>query len=220
MTSLTDLRDSGRCRDRRRHPRPHPLCSRGRYRDRGCSRRSVEITVEATPEGYAELVEFANSYPMLRAWAIEGTGSHGAGLSRQLLASSEVVIELDRPKRAARRNGAKSDPLDAVRAAREAMARPRLGSPRSGGERHAEARPVSAVGCPPLGDQRLYRGPVAGLQPGDRCSRTYPGPVPWSEASRDAHHRREPARACVVGRRDDQHGRWRCGLWLVARTRC
>ena len=33
-----------------------------------------EITVEATPEGYAELVEFANGYPMLRAWAIEGTG--------------------------------------------------------------------------------------------------------------------------------------------------
>jgi transposase len=80
-----------------------------------------EITVEATPEGYAELVEFANGYPMLRAWAIEGTGGHGAGLSRHLLEMSEIVIELDRPKRAARRNGAKSDPLDAIRAAREAM---------------------------------------------------------------------------------------------------
>ena len=33
-----------------------------------------EITVEATAEGYAELVEFANNHPMLRAWAIEGTG--------------------------------------------------------------------------------------------------------------------------------------------------
>jgi len=83
-----------------------------------------EITVEATTEGYAELVEFANGYPMLRAWAIEGTGGHGAGLSRHLLESSEIVIELDRPKRAARRNGAKSDPLDAIRAAREALARP------------------------------------------------------------------------------------------------
>ena len=46
-----------------------------------------EITVEATPEGYAELVEFANNHPMLRAWAIEGTGGHGAGLSRHLLES-------------------------------------------------------------------------------------------------------------------------------------
>ena len=44
-----------------------------------------EITVDATAEGYAELVEFANTYPMLRAWAIEGTGGHGAGLSRHLL---------------------------------------------------------------------------------------------------------------------------------------
>jgi hypothetical protein len=89
-----------------------------------------EITVEATPEGYAELVEFANNHATLRAWAIEGTGGHGAGLSRHLLETSEIVIELDRPKRAARRNGAKSDPLDAIRAALEAMARPRLGTPR------------------------------------------------------------------------------------------
>ena len=91
-----------------------------------------EITVEATAQGYCELVEFANNHPMLRAWAIEGTGGHGAGLTRHLLESSEIVIELDRPKRAARRNGAKSDPLDAIRAAREAMARPRLGTPRTG----------------------------------------------------------------------------------------
>jgi transposase len=96
-----------------------------------------EITVEASAEGYAELVEFANNHATLRAWAIEGTGGHGAGLSRHLLASSEIVIEVDRPKRAARRNGAESDPLDAIRAAREAMARPRLGTPRTGGERQA-----------------------------------------------------------------------------------
>jgi transposase len=96
-----------------------------------------QVTVEATAEGYAELVAFANQHATLRAWAIEGTSGHGAGLSRHLLASSEIVIELDRPKRAARRNGAKSDPLDAIRAAREAMARPRLGTPRSGGERQA-----------------------------------------------------------------------------------
>ena len=96
-----------------------------------------EVTVEATAQGYAELVEFANQHASLRAWAIEGTSGHGAGLSRHLLASSEIVIELDRPKRAVRRNGAKSDPLDAIRAAREAMGRPRLGTPRSGGERQA-----------------------------------------------------------------------------------
>ena len=96
-----------------------------------------EVTVEATTEGYAELMEFANTHATLRAWAIEGTSGHGAGLTRHLLESSEIVLEMDRPKRAARRNGAKSDPLDAIRAAREAMARPRVGSPRAGGDRQA-----------------------------------------------------------------------------------
>ena len=60
-----------------------------------------EVTVEATAEGYAELVEFANNHAMLRAWAIEGTGGHGAGLSRHLMELSEIVI-VDRPKRSAR----------------------------------------------------------------------------------------------------------------------
>ena len=62
-----------------------------------------EITVDATAEGYTELVEFANNHATLRAWAIEGTGGHGAGLSRHLVEMSEIVIELGRPKRAARR---------------------------------------------------------------------------------------------------------------------
>lgn len=98
-----------------------------------------QITVEATAEGYAELVEFAATHAVLRMWAIEGTGSHGAGLTRHLTTLEEVVIELDRPVRAQRRNGAKSDPLDAVRAAREALARPRLGTPRSGHDRQSLA---------------------------------------------------------------------------------
>lgn len=97
----------------------------------------AEITVEATAAGYAELVEFADEHAALRAWAIEGTGGHGAGLARHLARGQELVIELDRPERAKRRNGAKSDPLDAVRAAREALSRPRWGTPRSGGDRQA-----------------------------------------------------------------------------------
>lgn len=96
-----------------------------------------EVTVDATAEGYEQLVEFADEHATLRAWAIEGTGGHGAGLARHLAHRQEIVVELDRPKRAPRRNGAKSDLLDAIRAAREALARPRLGTPRSGGERQA-----------------------------------------------------------------------------------
>lgn len=98
-----------------------------------------EITVEATAQGYAELLEFADAHAVLRMWAIEGTGSHGAGLTRHLDAHEEVIVELDRPLRAKRRNGAKSDSLDAVRAAREALARPKLGTPKSGAERQCLA---------------------------------------------------------------------------------
>lgn len=69
-----------------------------------------EITVDATAEGYAALVEFADEHATLRAWAIEGTGGHGAGLARHLAQRQEIVVELDRPKRAKRRNGAKPRP--------------------------------------------------------------------------------------------------------------
>jgi hypothetical protein len=56
-------------------------------------------------------------------------------------AAAEQVVELDRPKRAARRHGAKSDPLDATRAAREALSRDQLAQPRAAGHRR---RPAAA----------------------------------------------------------------------------
>jgi transposase len=96
-----------------------------------------EITVEATASGYDELINFAEAHGVLRMWAVEGTGSHGAGLSRLLIQRDEVVVELDRPERAKRRNGAKSDPIDAVRAAREALARAHLGTAKTGADRQA-----------------------------------------------------------------------------------
>jgi transposase len=45
----------------------------------------------------------------------------------------------DRPTRAARRNGAKSDELDAIRAAREALAREPFAQPRARGDRRPSA---------------------------------------------------------------------------------
>ena len=70
-------------------------------------------------------------------WAIESTGGYGAGLTRFLAAHAEQVVELDRPKRAARRHGATSDPLDATRAARQALRRDQLAQPRATGPRAA-----------------------------------------------------------------------------------
>lgn len=102
-----------------------------------------QATVDTDPDGYAELVAMADRHSGLRAWSIEGTGGYGAGLVRHL-DDSEVVIELDRPNRPARRNGAKSDPLDAVRAGREALAREHLAQPRAAGERAALAVRLAA----------------------------------------------------------------------------
>jgi transposase len=70
-------------------------------------------------------------------WAVEGTGSFGAGLTSLLVDQGELVVEVDRPKRPARRNGAKSDVLDAARAAREVLAREQLAQPRARGDREA-----------------------------------------------------------------------------------
>jgi len=104
-----------------------------------------EVTVDATADGYAQLVAFADAHAVLRGWAIEGTGSYGAGLTRHLADRQELVIELDRPVRAKRRNGAKSDPLDAIRAAREALTRARLSAPRSTGEHAGERQALSVL---------------------------------------------------------------------------
>jgi len=101
-------------------------------------------TVTADPAGYGQLVELADQRPGARAWAMEGAGGYGAGLARYLAEAAERVIELDRPKRPARRAGAKSDPIDAERAARDALARTPLAQPKTGAARAALAMRVTA----------------------------------------------------------------------------
>jgi transposase len=96
-----------------------------------------QMTAPATPAGYRQLLRLADRHDGRRVWAIEGTGGYGAGLTRFLQANAEQVVELDRPRRAARRHGAKSDPLDATRAAREALGRDQLAQPRAPGHRAA-----------------------------------------------------------------------------------
>src|ERR671911_980823 len=97
----------------------------------------AQVTVPATPAGYRQLLRLAGQQQGQRVWAIKRTGGYGAGLTRFLQAQAEQVLELDRPKRPARRHGAKSDPLDAIRAAREALSRDQLAQPRAAGHRAA-----------------------------------------------------------------------------------
>jgi transposase len=98
----------------------------------------AHITTSADAAGYRRLLDFAHAQlPGRRCWAVEGTGSFGAGLAGFLQQHGEQVLEVGRPKRPASRSGAKSDALDAVRAAREALGQDHLATPRRRGEREA-----------------------------------------------------------------------------------
>jgi transposase len=96
-----------------------------------------EGDVSADSHGYAEALRLATGHaPGRRAFAIEGTASYGAGLSRFLLEHDEQVFEVGRPRRE-RRSGGKSDALDAIRAARSVLTQKRGAVPRSAGQREA-----------------------------------------------------------------------------------
>jgi transposase len=72
-----------------------------------------------------------------RVWAVEGTGSYGAGLTRFLQERGERVLEVERPKRSGSRGRGKTDRLDALRAARACLAGEPLAEPRQAGDREA-----------------------------------------------------------------------------------
>jgi transposase len=96
-----------------------------------------EATIPAERDGYRQalaLVACSGS----RAWAVEGCGSYGAGLTRFLVARGERVFEVERPVRTRGRDGRfKDDGLDAARAARSLLAGQAAGQPRVGGGREA-----------------------------------------------------------------------------------
>jgi transposase len=97
----------------------------------------VESSVAADSGGYAEALWVAEEHaPGRRAFAIEGAGSFGAGLTRFLAEHGEQVFEVGRLRRG-RRLGGKTDALDAVRAARSVFEQKRPATPRSNGEREA-----------------------------------------------------------------------------------
>jgi len=93
-----------------------------------------QLTIPASRRGYRQALRLARRQaPGRRAWALEGSGSYGAGLARFLAERGEQVLEVERPARAGRRGRLKSDALDAERAARSVVqgacgATPRLGS--------------------------------------------------------------------------------------------
>jgi transposase len=103
-----------------------------------------EANVAANSDGYRQgLVLGEEHAPGRRVFAVEGTGSFGAGLTRFLTGRGERVLEVGRLRRE-RRSSGKTDALDAVRAARSVLASARQATPRAGGERLALQALVAA----------------------------------------------------------------------------
>lgn len=98
----------------------------------------AERSIAATAVGYRAALAWADEQtPGVRVWALEGTGHYGAGLTRYLAAHGETVLEVTRSQRNRRRDG-KHDRLDAVLAARTAIANDKgIAAPRQGAERDA-----------------------------------------------------------------------------------
>ena len=95
-------------------------------------RRLDSTTIATTTAGYRALVAWGDALGTVEAFAVEGTGSYGAGLARHLRASDRHVVEVLRPNRQARRRNGKSDPVDAEAAARAVLSGEATGSPKSG----------------------------------------------------------------------------------------
>lgn len=82
------------------------------------------LDVESFPAdsaGYEALLGWLVGFGAVTLVGVEGTGSWGVGLARFLHDQDVVVVEVDRPNRQTRRKVGKSDPTDAVAAARGAL---------------------------------------------------------------------------------------------------
>ena len=100
---------------------------------------------QTTRPGYERLLKWADQHTQTadRVWSVEGTGSYGAGVTTYLAARGELVVEFNDPTPT--RHGAKTDALDARRAARQALGRPWPSDARRPPRRQALGRPWPSV---------------------------------------------------------------------------
>ena len=74
-----------------------------------------------TPAGHRDMLGWLESFGPVERIGVESTGTYGAGLTRFLHRHDVVVIEVSCGDRQARRSHGKSDPVDAIAAARSAQ---------------------------------------------------------------------------------------------------
>lgn len=76
---------------------------------------------DATTVGYSELIEWAIGLGPIVTAGVEGTGSYGAGLTRELTRRGIPVIDVIAPDKQLRRLRGKTDQIDAYNAARAVL---------------------------------------------------------------------------------------------------
>lgn len=97
------------------------------------SRRIGAAEFATTGAGIAAAIAWAQTLGVVVMWAIEGTGSYGAGLTRALLGAGQPVVEVSSPNRRTRRiRGGKTDQIDAEAAARSYLADYATATPKTG----------------------------------------------------------------------------------------
>jgi transposase len=110
-------------------------------------RRLGQKSFATTPAGYAQLLTWAESLGTVDTFGLEGTGSYGAGLARYLRRHGQVVVEVIRPNRQARRRNGKSDPADADAAASTVLAGDDAGAPKAGDGKVEMIRALRVARC-------------------------------------------------------------------------
>ncbi len=85
----------------------------------------------ASETGFEDLLVWLVGFGELVRVGVEGTGSWGVGLARFLADHDVMVVEVDRPNRQTRRKQGKSDPTDAVSAARAVLSGTATVTPKS-----------------------------------------------------------------------------------------
>lgn len=86
----------------------------------------------ATLDGYGDLFDWVTGFGSITIAGVEGTSSYGKGLTRFLHSHHVGVVEVIRPNRQTRRLNGKSDPVDAIAAARAVLSGEATAIPKTG----------------------------------------------------------------------------------------
>lgn len=108
----------------------HKLTHHGAVLDAETGKLLAEHEFPATRTGYRQLLSWMRSHGTVVKVGLEGTGSYGAGLQRYLQAQGIAVVEVSRANRQDRRARGKSDPIDAINAARAVLSEMAVTTPK------------------------------------------------------------------------------------------